>query len=180
MEKLTDMEKKNIEKEANELLKKYCKDTQNGVDIVALAKKMGFVVGEADLPDSEDGFIMVNKEANKILGFETQMLIVVNRANMFVHKCFVIAHEIGHFILHGNNTNTVFAHRENRHGKDENENDADYFAACLLMPAESFRKQYIKIKGQKRYDESINELAMIFNVPIESVLRRIGELDLVK
>ncbi|MBR5614991.1 MAG: ImmA/IrrE family metallo-endopeptidase [Clostridia bacterium] len=168
--------KKEIAKKTEDLLKEYNIDTMNGVDIIGLAKQMGFVVGNAGLDDNDDGFIMVNRDADKILGIETTKLIGVNANRDYVDKRFIIAHELGHYVLHCRN-DKIYAHRESAHGRSDEENDVDFFAACLLMPADAFSAAFEKIKANS-FTEKIKELQKIFDVPFESVARRIDELGL--
>ena len=93
-----------------------------------------------------------------------------------MHKRFIIAHELGHYILHCKDEK-IYAHRESAHGRSDEENDVDYFAACLLMPANSFKTAFEKTKSIS-FIEKIKELQRIFDVPFESVVRRIDELGL--
>ena len=66
---------------------------------------------------------------------------------------------------------------ESKKGKDAEENDADYFAAALLMPKESFKRLYDKFKSDGLNDTAIYlQLASIFKVPFDSVPRRISEV----
>ena len=70
-------------------------------------------------------------------------------------------------------------HRENVKGKNESENAADYFAAALLMPVRSFSSEYQKLKSKNLSENAIcMQLSSIFKVPLESVSRRILELNL--
>ena len=162
-------EKKKIAQAAYDLLNKYKIDSSKGVDIIELAHKIGFVVGNAGLDDNDDGFIMVNEDADEILGIKTKKLIGVNVDRDYEKKRFIIAHEIGHYTLHCRG-GKIFAHRDSAHGRSEEENDVDYFAACLLMPEDAFKKAF---KGNE-----IEELSRIFEVPVDSIKRRIDELEL--
>ena len=69
--------------------------------------------------------------------------------------------------------------RQNTKGKDDNENEADFFAANLLMPREKFTKRYkelIKKETEKKVLVSI--LAKDFVVTEIMIKRRIKELGL--
>lgn len=143
-----------------------------------MAKKIGFVVGNANLSDKEDGFIIVNSDEKELLGLNANKIIAVNSKREFCLKRFIIAHELGHYLLREDNQK-IFAHRENKIGKNEEENEFDYFAACLLMPKEKFEEKtsILMNKGIKD-DELIYELSNSFQVPSESVRRRFDELEL--
>ena len=70
-ERLMHMAKENfneIEKKAAALLQEYSIDALDGVDIITLAQKMGFVVGNAKLDDNEDGFIAVDEQETEMFG----------------------------------------------------------------------------------------------------------------
>ena len=169
MRVLTRKEKKAVAQAAYDLLNEYSIDASNGVDIVELAHQMGFVVGNAGLDDGDDGFIMVNEDADEILGIKTKKLIGVNADRDYEKKRFIIAHEIGHYTLHCKG-GKIFAHRDSTHGRSDEENKLDYFAACLLMPKEAFEKAF--------KENDIEQLSKIFEVPVDSVKRRILELKL--
>ena len=82
-------------------------------------------------------------------------------------------------VIIGKLKNTNRAFEKAREIKELIENQADYFAACLLMPADIFSQKYISLKKSKmRYSEQeiVNELSDEFCVPNESVIRRIEEV----
>lgn len=174
---LNSMEKSIIENEVKTLLTQhgYNSDKDNYVDIVDLVQKEGFMVGNATLSDDEDGFLAIRP--SRSVG---DKLIGVNRTRPIELKRFIIAHEFAHSILHYRDGEVVL-HRENVKGKGEEENDADYFAAALLMPSASFKRIYEQLQGAELSVEIIClNLATIYRVPLESVRRRIEELDLLK
>ena len=170
------MEKNLIEEQVARLLSDYGynQDIDTYIDIVDFTQKYGFSVGNAFLPDREDGFLAIRpiprtKKSEKTIG------VNVNRPLDF--KRFIIAHEFAHSILHYK-TGEIFLHRENKKGKDNEENDADYFAAALLMPAKSFSRTYQQYKSEKMSENEIYlKLSEIYKAPLESVLRRISEVN---
>lgn len=172
MKGLSDMDRTQIENKAKELLGEMGY-TFGVVDIVGIAKKLGFVVANAEVPDNLEGFIIIDRNHDKILGIETQMLIGVNSEYNLPEKRFIVAHEIGHYLLHYDQTRDtgLFAHRDHKTGKNDKENDVDYFAAVLLMPEGEFRKKY-------KEDNRISVLSNYFNVPHASAERRVKELGL--
>lgn len=164
-----------IEEQVTGLLKAYGYSFEKNdyVNVVNFVKNLGFVVGNAELADNEDGFLMIrpqnkNTEEDKIIG--------VNVDRTFEWKRFIIAHELGHSILHCSAGEPYF-HRENTKGKNESENEADYFAAALLMPKDSFKRLYNQLKNEGLNDTAVSmKLASVFKVPSESVCRRMGEV----
>lgn len=179
---LSAMEKKEIEKKVRDLLVDYGyrPEKDDYFDVVRFAGSHGFVVGNSKLPDNEDGFLIMQPDSagtweDNGIG---EKVIGVNESRPMADKRFIIAHEFGHSILHYKDEK-VYLHRENKKGKDEQENDADYFAAALLMPEESFRRTYHELKedGRKQGEICI-ELAKRYRTSLESVLRRLDELGI--
>lgn len=151
----------------------YNADCDTYVDSARVATSLGFKVGESSrLDEKEDGFISISAD-------KKNLLIGVNHDRSLDYKRFVVSHEVGHYYLHYENTTLKSAvmHRENIKGKNAKENEADFFAACLLMPTKSFLKQYNILK-EKGYtgDEIVSNLQRIFRTPEESIKRRIEEV----
>lgn len=173
------MEKKFIEEKATSILNRI---GYNGgaLDIFEVAKDLGFTIGNALLPDLDDGFILIDdtkEHIQRITGISTDKVIGVNANRNLQNKLFIIAHELGHYMLHYQNDGTLYAHRENVKGKPIEENDADYFAACLLMPRKYFKEKYDDFKERGlSYDDTITLLEKHFNVSYESAKRRIKEI----
>nr|QGT51458.1 hypothetical protein Unknown280_1500 [uncultured Spirochaetaceae bacterium] len=155
--------------------------SERSVDVIDVAKRLGFVVGNAVLNEEDDGFIVVEEGAEEIMGIKTDKLIGVNSNRSLEWKRFIIAHELGHYVLHFKKKNLkgLYAHRDHKRGHSELENEADFFAANLLMPRESFEKKYTKIKQIYKNDkEIVDALSKHFIVTIRMAERRIEELKL--
>lgn len=89
-------------------------------------------------------------------------------------KAFTVAHELGHFFLHEDRETDVFLREqilnlteENR----ENEQEANWFAASLLMPEKLVRQYYTFIKD-------IDDLSTLFGVSPTAVYYRLKNLGL--
>lgn len=173
---LSTVEKRTIEKKAHDLLMQFGYDDGADVyvDVIKLAHFAGFKVGETSrLPFKEDGFISISKDKQKLL-------IGVNNDRSFEDKRFIVAHELAHYFLHYKDSNTgdAIMHREHVKGKNEQENNADYFAACILMPTKSFSKIYNELhKKGCSLTEIIDYLQLVFRTPRESIKRRIEEIS---
>jgi Zn-dependent peptidase ImmA (M78 family) len=92
------------------------------------------------------------------------------------HRRTVIAHELGHFKLHQNKLKgctklELLTHQNNK----PQENDANVFAAELLMP-EEWIKDFMKGKKPDRY--LLSKFCEYFNVSISSAALRISILDI--
>ena len=166
------MDYERIENEAQKVLDGFGYKGTREVEIVDLAEKYGFIVGEAQFKDNSDGMILVNMRVKEILGYKTKKLILVNKNHDNYFKRFVIAHELGHYFLDGNNDahDFILAHRDaNLHENDEHEREMDFFAACLLMPKEAFQLVRDIAAGLiENYDATstiVSLLADFFKVP---------------
>lgn len=182
MMELSAMEKKEIEKKVEQLLVDYgyYQEERDYFDIVRFARSHGFFVGIGSLEDNEDGFLIMQPDSAGTIrdnGYG-EKVIVVNKDRPAPYNRFVVAHEFAHSVLHYNGEK-VYLHRDHRKGKDEEENDADYFAAALLMPKESFRRNYRRLRDEgQEGDDLCVSLAKLYRVPLESARRRIDELEL--
>ena len=163
--KMNDAGKKIIEKRVAAVLKavSYRDEEDIRVDSVKLARFFGFTVEEDNLLQHEDGNINVSAPKGGKLGSE-EKYIVVNRN-----------HELSHYLLYYAGE-ALFMHRENKNRKHLEENDADYMAACLLMPEKSFKRQYNSLKDSRTDEELIEELQEKFCTPRESIIKRIDEV----
>lgn len=176
------MEKQRIEAKAQAVLRQFGMLTDGQVDVLLLAQYAGFVVGNANLDDDEDGIILVNTKEESILGIKTQKLIGVNARRDLPAKRFIIAHELGHYFFRLEKKpggDIILARRERMADRSSEENEMDYFAACLLMPADAFRKKYVELKEMGILPSEMPErLSKLFNVPLISAERRVGEVVL--
>lgn len=176
------MRRDDIEKEALKILEKY-EDIYDGdsVDVIKIAENLGFAVGNAKMNDDMDGFIIIDEGADEILGIKTNKLIGVNSERSLQWKRFIVAHEIAHYVLHYSKEKNkgMFAHRDHVKGKNETENDADFFAANLLLPKDRFSNKYreLKEKGLEQKDIEVL-LSRRFIATEKTVVRRIEELNL--
>jgi len=124
------------------------------IDIFDIANSYGFQINELDF----------GEEYNKVAGFITpkKRVIYINKNDSENRKKFSIAHELGHWLLHKKELETMpekyaillripLGQTEN----DPIEKEANCFAANLLVPKDMLDKH----KGK-----DINEIAEIFAV----------------
>lgn len=172
---LTAAKKREICQQADRILQQfgYNSESDTYVDTIKLAKSLGFNVGETTiLKPNEDGFIIVYQ------GYKT---IGVNKKRSLEDKRFTIAHELGHFVLHEKTLQDKMMMREHIDVKAENseEDEADFFAACILMPERSFKKQAEELRNAKvKESDIIAVLRILFKVPEESISRRLQEVEI--
>ena len=140
-------------------------------------------VFEKDLLPYERGFL----EKSPSCGSASGWVINLNKNDKPTTKHFTVAHELGHFVLHGarmadldqldgrlnRNTNGAldpFSYLEDRDQIMESE--ANTFAAALLMPKNLFGPAFQRLGGDTQ------ALAKLFFVSVEAVTKRIRELGL--
>lgn len=175
------MEKKHeISKQVTTLLTEYGYNFEKDdyVNIIDFVHTLGFVVGNAKLDDKEDGFLLIQPSEimKNVNGLSNDKIIGVNEKRSLEWKRFIIAHEFAHSVLHYKAGKT-YLHRENKKGKGDDENEADYFAAALLMPEKSFSRVYSQLQKNGLNQNAIcMQLAAIFKVPFDSASRRIEEV----
>jgi Zn-dependent peptidase ImmA (M78 family) len=58
------------------------------------------------------------------------------------------------------------------------EQEANYFACCILMPPDLFLDEWAKIREQTNDDdEQIKKLSKIFDVPLFAVVMRMAQIN---
>ena len=106
-----------------------CKIGRYGIiNLFKECERMGYKLVRYPLGENADlGFMM--KKDNDIV-------IFTNSCSRLSREIFTLAHEVGHVILHLNDENTFIDDSVTINGRstDEKEQEANYFAACLLMP----------------------------------------------
>jgi len=132
------------------------------IEEVALA--LGLYVKKARI-DGAEGRLLINGKTGIIT-------IKDNIKNLGKHN-FVIAHEIGHFLLHKNKT-ALYEDTENTLSEWHNyenklEQEANVFATELLMPSYLFIS---KIKGKKLSIDLIKDIASFFEVSLTACVLR--------
>lgn len=123
-------------------------------------------------------------------------IIFVNSNLYEPRKNFTIAHELGHhFLAHPLEDGAIICNKDTIFGsnKPESEKEADYFAACLLMPLKLMKqkkaewdKNYIQqvnlfnaTDTQAKTEELIRYLSKYFRVSKEAMSIRLKELKMI-
>ena len=111
--------------------RKKCKVNRYGIlDLFKECEQQGYKLLRYPLGEDADlGFVM-NKDED--------VVIVTNTSNRLAREIFTLAHEIGHIVLHMKSSDSFVddAITISVRSTDEKEQEANYFAACLLMPEE--------------------------------------------
>ena len=119
-----------------------------------------------------------NGEGKKYSGYvdHNRKVIAVNSSDSIRRQRFTCAHEIGHIVLHGDDTNYVDYRSNAIDNPDYNavkESEANYFAACLLMPEDMYKAAYKKCSGD------LYSIANEFAVSYEAATHRASSLGLI-
>lgn len=107
------------------------------VRIVDLCKKYGLSVFERPLSADVSGFIVVQDQ--NYMSYGTNKVICVNLSDSPRRRRFTIAHELAHYILHREDDDPLYAHRDAGQG-GQIETEANFFASNILMPEHLVRE----------------------------------------
>ena len=156
---------------ARDVLKEY-KITKIPVDVEKICKKLSIKVYFADFTKVEE------KAGRRISGLiqkrkENDFIILVNENDMYTYRSrFTIAHELGHYFLHMENSENGLI-TSFRMDRSPRETEANRFAAELLMPEPLVRKEY-----EKMVIPVSDSLAEKFKVSKQAMRVRLDSLEL--
>lgn len=154
-----------IEMKAIELLQSAEMLDMIPVKIIKLANTLDLKVYKSTFEKQNiSGAIVKNTEKD-------EYNIYIKKDDAQVRQRFTVAHEIGHYLLHKEKLEDEhyddIMYRGNM--SNEEEEEANYFAGCLLMNKEPLLKIYRLLKDKK-------ELARMFEVSEAAMSIRIGEI----
>lgn len=160
----------------NEALKLYQQTSSSvPVDLSAIASSLKVQIMYPDLEDSVSGMLVFQYG---------QAVIGVNANHAQTRQRFTIAHEIGHYCLHGE-AGTIFVderkiqfrNEQSSSGTSLQEIHANAFAAALLMPEQEIHSRAkLMVENQVEAEIAIWQLAVIFEVSEEAMKRRLVDL----
>lgn len=168
------------EKRAEELLERFGIDSYP-VDVVAIAELLGIKVVANDMDGAVSGFLR-SKNGITVIG--------VNEKNHIKRQRFTIAHEIGHFALHLDESSSTFIDKsstsavfnrdnESSKGIHDIEIQANAFAAALIMPEKLVRDSLKKYLIRYSSIEDIAwKMAKDFNVSEQAMTLRLVKLSI--
>lgn len=124
--------------------------------------------------DAFDGMLLYNNR-----DFHIHINIDSGNTEKSKRGRFTFAHELGHFFIDEHRLGLKYGLLEphasfhNLNQKSKIEEEADYFASCLLMPYEKFRKQ----SGGKKFSlDTLLNLSDSFQASLLATLIRFGEI----
>ncbi len=178
---MQDRRKKDIRRCAASVREK-CKVSRYGIlDLFKECERLGYKLIRYPLGEHADlGFTLKRDQ---------DIIIFTNSTSRLSREIFTLAHEIGHAKLHMDEDQSfiddsiTIADRST----DEKEREANYFAACLLMPEDEIDRFFdLELSDFEKDDLSAIDIAKImseFNVSFEMALNRLeslGEISITK
>jgi len=147
------------------------------IDVAGITKAQGITIRMEELEDSVSGLLVI--KANLIT-------VGVNKSHHPNRQRFTIAHELGHFLLHGQETKifvddgpvVLFRNLASSEGTQRQEIEANIFAAALLMPEDIIREQLALQPIDAFDDMSVKHLAGQFGVSVRAITIRLTKLGL--
>lgn len=152
-----------------------CKISGYGIiDLFKDCERLGYKVLRYPLgEDAELGFVTKRDD---------DIIVFTNTCSRLAREIFTLAHEIGHIIMHMGNGVSFLDDAITITGRslDVKEQEANYFAACLLMPEDEVDKFLdLEIPDFKKNRLTAMDIARImseFNVSFEMALNRLENL----
>jgi Zn-dependent peptidase ImmA (M78 family) len=169
-----------IEKKAEGLID-ISKISGPAVPVKDIIKNKGLDVMPYDLGEGVSGTLVI--ENNK--GY-----IAYNPSDSATRQRFTMAHELGHFLLHAANPNSskvfvdmsfIVKYRGSKNytpSEWKQEQQANAFAAALLMPLKFIKVELAKKENQKLGEvELIESLAKTFEVSVPAMTFRLNNIN---
>ncbi len=133
---------------ARKVLKQY-KIVEVPTDLRKICEGEGLEYMELDDPEAVDGMLMELEDGTRVA--------MVNKAKAYVRGRFTLAHELGHIFLRHDKRDFYDAEVAREYGEDMPESakppweqEADAFAAELLIPMEQLKKYQAELKNPEK------------------------------
>lgn len=146
------------------------------IPIKKVADFIGVQIHSYDLGENISGVLVIKND---------QGIIGVNPTESSVRQRFTIAHELGHYVLHKNSNESIFVDkdfgvlfrkRDSSTGEYKREQEANSFAASILMPKEMLEKQIKQHYIDLTDEVALKGLAKKFDVSLIAMTIRISNL----
>jgi Zn-dependent peptidase ImmA (M78 family) len=172
--------REHLEREAEQIL--HTSGTYRlPVAIDRIAAHLNLRTTASDLGEDMSGLLVVDNN---------RAAIGYNSMHPSVRQRFTIAHEIGHYVLHAKRCTQaclfidkyVLYRRDQQPslGNDQQEVEANAFAAALLMPAQLVREEIKRQDFDLDDDDDLHELARRFKVSASAMSNRLANLGLLR
>lgn len=149
---------------ARKVLKQF-KIVDVPTDLRKICEGEGLEYMELDDPEAVDGMLMELEDGTRVA--------MVNRAKAYVRGRFTLAHELGHIFLRHDKRDFYDAEAVREYGEDMPESakppweqEADAFAAELLIPMEQLKRYQAELKSPEKLAGifQVSRPAMVFAV----------------
>ena len=168
-----------IQKTAEDILDQY--KLLPGFDLARfLTREESFVLGLKEMDRNTTGVLLINQE-EFIRGTTTHKLILINQRlqeqpDFQQRSRFIAAHEYGHYKLHATGM-SYYPHRDTSNVNAPQEQEAEYFARCLLMPEKSIRElMKLSAVADGSTEDKAAMIARFFNVTQKKASQRMADL----
>ena len=155
-----------------------CRLSRYGIiDLFKECERLGYKLFRYPLGESADLGFTVKRDSD--------IVIFTNSCSRLSREIFTLAHEIGHVILHLTDTASFIDDTVTITGRstDTKEQEANYFAACLLMPSENVNRFIdLEIQNFRENGLSAMDIARVmsaFGVSFDMALNRLESLDVI-
>lgn len=174
---MQDIRKRQIRIEADSFRDK-CKKSRYGIiDLFKECERLGYKLLRYPLGECADLGFAIRRD--------NDVIIFTNSSSRLSREIFTLAHELGHAVLHLGEESTFIDDNATINGRsvDEKEQEANYFAACLLMPDDDVNR-FIDLsipdfqgKGLSAMD--IARIMSEFSVSFDMALNRLQSLEII-
>jgi Zn-dependent peptidase ImmA (M78 family) len=158
-----------------EMFREKCKVSRYGIiDLFKECERCGYKLIRYPLGEDADLGFTLKKDSDTI--------IFTNTCSRLSREIFTLAHEIGHVVLHMEKTISFIddASTISEKNTDEKEEEANYFAACLLMPEDEVDK-FLDLEVDNFLQDGLSAMDIArmmseFNVSFNMALNRLENL----
>lgn len=150
------------------------------VVIDRVTQQLGLTAAGVGMEDDISGLLVI-ENGKAVIGY--------NPMHAPVRQRFTIAHEIGHYVLHVKELShsrlfvdkyVVYRDDDSSKGSDQEEVEANTFAAALLMPERLVRQEIKRFDLDLDSEDDISDLAKRFNVSPSAISNRLVNLGLLR
>lgn len=174
--------RKYIQALAESLLNKH--NVKHGeVPVTDIIETFGIEIRLEEVDEDLSGFLFRDLTKSKAV-------IGVNATHPDTRVRFTLAHELGHFLLHEGETVHFDGRRpgmtvslrgvEASKGTDDNEKEANLFAAELLMPARFLEKDLRGEHMDLMDEDALKDLATKYKVSVQALTFRLNNLGYIQ
>lgn len=155
------------------------------VDVYKIAGAHGIVISRENVEDEISGFLYRDRDDRR------RVIIGANKSHHINRQRFTIAHELGHFFLHdGELVHLDSGHRaftinrrdeESSKSGDNDEKEANFFAAELLMPVQFLARDIQDVDVDLFEDSNLLvNLSRKYKVSVQALTFRLANLGYIQ